>query len=180
VILSGTGFDFTVGLNGLSSATVSSGQQADYTLVLTPEAAQGTFTFQCGTLPSNTLCLFNPTTETLALGVQGNVTVEIYTGQTGLTVRAERPAGKGAALPLLCGLLFLPCALIRHRKALLLAALVAILVGSVSSCTSSGGGTGRSSGQASSTGSPAGTYTIPVTVTASGVSHSVTVTLTVD
>jgi len=58
-----------------------------------------------------------------------------------------------------------------------LAALLAILVGGVSSCASSGGGTG---GQGSSGGTPAGTYSIPVTAAASGVQHSVTLTLTVD
>ena len=177
--LAGTGFDFTLGAPTPSAMTVTSGQQADYTLDLTPEAAQGSFTFACGTLPTNALCLFNPTTQTLGSGVEGNVMVEIYTGNSGLTVRTEPPSAWRAA-PLLCGLLLLPFALWRRRKALLLAVLAAILAGGVTSCTSSGGGTGGSGGQATGSRTPAGTFQIPVTVTAMGVSHAQTVTLTVD
>jgi hypothetical protein len=181
--LAGTGFDFTLGAPTPSSMTVTNGQQADYTLALTPEAAQGNFTFACGTLPSNALCLFNPATQTLGSGVEGNAMVQIYTGSSGQTVRAEPPAGWRAA-PLLCGLLLLPFALWRRRKALLLASLTAILACGVTSCTSSGGGTGGSgSGSGSQSGgssTPAGTYQIPVTVTAMGVSHAQTITLTVD
>jgi hypothetical protein len=57
--------------------------------------------------------------------------------------------------------------------------LLAFLVGGVVSCTISGGGgsTGPGSGGGKT---PAGTYSIPVTVTSMGVSHSVTVTLVVD
>jgi hypothetical protein len=149
-------------------------------LVLTPEGAQGSFTFACGTLPANALCLFSPTTETLSSGVQGDVQVQIYTGGSGLTAQAEPLPGL-RALPLLCGLLLLPVALWRRRKLLFLALLAAVLAGGVSSCTSSGTIAGGGSGGAgSSSATPAGTYTIPVTVTAAGVSHSVSVTLTVD
>jgi hypothetical protein len=158
--------------------TVTSGQQADYTLDITPEAAQGSFTFACGTLPANARCLFNPATQTLASGVEGNVMVQIYTGNSASIVRAEPPAYWRAA-PLLCGLLLLPFALGWRRKALLLALLAGILAGGVASCTSSGGGT-NSGNQGSSSGTPAGTYQIPVTVSAMGVSHSQTISLTVD
>jgi hypothetical protein len=60
--------------------------------------------------------------------------------------------------------------------------LLVFLIGSVASCTSSGGGTGGGSGPGSGgTGlTPAGTYSVPLTVTSTGVAHSVTVTLTVD
>ncbi len=90
VALSGTGFDFTLAFTGPSSQTVTSGQQADYTLVITPAGSSGTFSFACGTLPSNALCLFNPTSETLSAGVEGNVVVEISTG-SGSTARLEKP-----------------------------------------------------------------------------------------
>ena len=180
VALSGTGYDFSVALSGLGNQTVTSGQQADYVLVITPTGAQGAFSFQCGTLPANALCLFSPSTETLGAGVQGNVTVEIYTGGSGLSARAERPAG-WPALPLACGLVLLPLAFWKRRKALLLVALAAILAAGVSSCTSSGGILGSgSSGQSGGSKTAPGTYMIPVTVSSTGVSQSVTVTLTVD
>ena len=186
VALSGIGFDFTLAFSGPSSQTVVAGQQANYTLVLTPIGASGTFTFACGTLPANALCLFNPTTETLNAGVQGNVLVEIST--TSNKARLEkpefgRPGGPGfwRALPLTCGLLLLPLAIRRRRKIFQLAVLLAVLACGISSCTSSGGGTGGSGGSGGGGGgTPTGTYTIPVTVTAGGISHVADVVLTVD
>ena len=180
VALSGTGYDFSVALSGMGSQTVTSGQQASYTLKITPNGSQGAFSFQCGTLPTNALCLFNPGAETLASGVQGNVEVEIYTGDSGMSARAERPRG-GDALPLACALLLLPLALWKRRKALFLAVLAAILTAGLSSCASSGGNvSGGSSGGGSGSKTAPGTYTIPVTVSSNGVSHSVSVTLIVD
>ena len=185
VSLSGTGFDFTLATSGPGSATVASGQQADYTLDITPAGAQGAFAFQCGTLPANATCVFNPATEALPAGTEGNVEVEIDTGGSGPVARME---GTGAwdrvrgLAPLACGLLLLPLALWKGRKALLLVALGAVFGLGISSCTSSGGGTlgGGGGGQNNGSKTPAGTYAVPVTVTASGVSHSVNLSLTVD
>ena len=179
IALSGTGFDFGVSLSGPASQTVARGQQANYTLVISPNGSSGTFTFTCGTLPSNALCLFNPTTESLGSGVQGNVEVEIST--SGAQARVEPPAF-WHALPLACGLILLPFAICRRRKIFLLVVLAAIVTASVTSCTGSGGGTGGSGsgGQSGGSGTPAGTYTIPVNVTSTGITHSLSVTLTVD
>ena len=193
VSLSGTGFSFTVNTTGSSSQTVTSGQQATYTLVISPVGSGATFAFSCGTLPTNALCLFSPATETLAAGVQGNVAVEISTGNAS-TARLERrgiaklKAAKpsldrfvfGAALPLACGWLLLPMAARRRRKLFLLVLLAAFLVAGVSGCTSSGGGTGGTGGNGGGSNTAPGTYTIPVSVTSMGVSRSVNLTLTVD
>jgi hypothetical protein len=198
VALSGIGFDFTLTFSGPTSQTVTSGQQASYTLVISPVGSGGTFSFACGTLPSNALCLFNPTSETLSAGVEGNVAVEISTG-SGSMVRLEKPevakpgldkTGPGRptfrrALPLACGLLLLPLAVCRRRRILLLVALLAIMTGGITSCLSAGiskssGGSGGSGGQGGGSGTPAGTYTIPVTVSSNGITQQVDVTLTVD
>jgi uncharacterized membrane protein YgcG len=170
--------DFTLAVSGSSSQTVAAGLTANYTLTITPlNGSGGTFTFACGTLPANALCLFNPATETLN-GITGTVTVEISTGKA--TAELRNPA-MGRILPLVCGLVLLPLGWKRRRKALLLAALLSILAGGVSSCTSSGGGTGGGSGgNGGSGGTPAGTYSIPVTAASNGIQHSVTLTLTVD
>jgi hypothetical protein len=177
VPLSGMSLDFTLTVVGSASQTVAAGQTANYKLAITPlNGSGGTFTFACGTLPANALCLFNPATETLN-GATGNVTVQISTtAATGLLID---PA-VWRILPLACGLVLLPFGWRRRRKALLLVALLSILAGGVSSCTSSGGGTGGSGGQGGSGGTPAGTYSIPVTAASAGVQHSVTLTLTVD
>ncbi len=181
VALSGIGFDFAVGLSGTGSLSVASGQTANYTLTLNPAGGvAGSFTYACGTLPANTGCTFNPTGTTVNSGATGNVTVAIATGK-GSTAYLETPNG-WHTLPLVCGLLLLPCALVRRRKVLLQLVLLMMAVGAISSCSgSSGGSTGGSSG-GSGTGSatPAGTYKVPVTVTSTGVSHAVTLTLTVD
>jgi hypothetical protein len=190
VTLSGTGFNFTVAFSGPSTQTVAAGQTANYTLVITPVGASGAFTFACGTVPTNALCLFSPTTETLNAGVQGNVLAEIST--TASTARLEKPEigkpgpgqyGLWRALPLACSLLLVPLAIYRRRRIFQLVLLLAILVSGVSSCAgsgggSSGGGTGGSGGGGS--GTPVGTYTIPVTVTANGMSQTLDLVLTVD
>jgi hypothetical protein len=180
IALSGMGFDFTVTVSGATSKTVSSGQTASYTLVITPlNGSQGAFTFQCGTLPANALCVFNPTTETLGTGVTGNVAVEISTGQSGAS--ATVVPVRWRLLSLACGLVLLPLGWKRRRTALLLAALLAILAGGASSCSGSGGGSSSSTKTTSSPGStPTGTYSIPVTVLSNGVQHNMTLTLIVD
>jgi hypothetical protein len=73
-----------------------------------------------------------------------------------------------------------PLALWRRQKALWLVVLLMALAGGVSSCSSSsvGHSSNPSGGGAGIT--PAGTYKIPVTVTANGVQHAVTLTLVVD
>ena len=179
VALSGTGFDFAVAMSGPAAVTVSSGQTANFALVITPNGSQGVFAFACGTLPANAVCSFNPGSETLNPGVQGNVTVEIVTGQSSSVARAGESFG-WRAVPLLCGVLLLPFALVRGRRFLLLAALLCVLATGASSCTSSSGGTGGSSPGGNGSSTPAGTYAIPVAISSTGVSHAVNVTLTVD
>jgi hypothetical protein len=195
VAVSGIGFDFGIAVSGPASQTIARGQQASYTLVLTPTGSGGSFSFACGTLPTNALCLFNPTTETLGAGVQGNVLVQISTSSS-TTARLESPSigkpglskqhpdriGIRHALPLACGLFLLPFALWRRRRIFLLAVLAVFLSGGVTSCTSSGGATsgGGSGSSGGSGGTPTGTFTIPVTVTSTGMTHSVNLTLTVD
>jgi hypothetical protein len=184
VPLTGAGFDFTVAVSGASNQSVASGLSASYTLVLTPlNGSSGAFTFACNSLPANAVCIFNPSGETLSSGVTGNVTAQVSTGSTAASVRWNGP-GEWGALPLFCGLLLLPLKWKRNRKALhgaVLIALLAILVGGVGSCAKSGGGTGGGLGSATGElSTPPGTYSIPVTVTSTGVSHNATLTLTVD
>jgi hypothetical protein len=182
VALAGVGFDFALTASGPTTQTVAAGQQANYTLVLTPSGSKGDFTFTCGTPPTNAFCLFNPATESLNAGVQGDFEVQISTGST-TTVRLDSPPahpGPWRAAPLACVLLLLPLAFTKRRKLLLFAVLAVLLIGEVASCTSSGGGTGRTGGNGNGSTTPPGTYTIPVTVTSTGVSHAINLSLTVD
>jgi hypothetical protein len=158
---------------------VSSGQTANFALTITPNGSQGTFAFACGTLPANAVCSFNPGSEMLNAGVQGNVTVEIATGRSSSAARVGDSFG-WRAVPLVCGMLLLPFALVRRRRFLLLVALAYVLAAGASSCTSSSGGTGGGPPGGNGSSTPAGTYTIPVAISSTGVSHAMNVTLTVD
>jgi hypothetical protein len=186
VSLNGMGFDFTVTASGSSTQSAASGQNALYTLVLTPlSGSSGVFIFACDALPADALCTFNPTTETLSSGVIGNLTVQVSTGSSSAASRLKGP-GPWGILPLVCGLLF-PIGWRRRRKLLdlvVLLMLVVILSGGIAGCAKSGGGTGGGGGGGGSGGGSGftrpGTYSIPVTVTSTGVSHSATLTLTVD
>ncbi len=186
--MNGMGFDFTVAVSGSSTQSVASGQTALYTLVLTPlSGSSGAFILACDALPTDTLCIFNPSTETLNAGVTGNVTVQVSTGSSTTASRLKGPGAWGV-LPLVCGLMLLPLGWKRRRiflQGAILLALLSILSGGIASCAKSGGGTGGGGGGGGGGGSgagstPAGTYSIPVTVTSTGVSHSATLTLTVD
>jgi hypothetical protein len=179
--LSGMGFDFTVALSGASSQTVSSGQTASFTLVLTTlGGSSGTFTFACGTLPANAVCAFNPVSETVTGNAPGNVAVQVTTGGSGNSARnaGSRMPPWGAA-PAFAGLVLLPLAWRRRRRIVAMAGLLAISVGGISSCTASGGGTGGLSTGSGNESAP-GTYSIPVSVASNGVVHQVTLTVTVD
>jgi len=180
VLLSGMGFDFSLAPSGSSSQTIANGQTADYKLVIAPLlGSQGVFTFQCGSLPPNASCTFNPTSEGIPANLSGNLVVEIATGLSQTSARSSRPS-PWPVLPLLCGVVLVPFGLRRRRKVLLLVALLAILAGGVSSCTTSGV---ISAGNIPSTGpgitSP-GTFPVVVTATSNGVQHQVTLTLIVD
>jgi hypothetical protein len=182
VALSGVGFDFSLAISGSASITVAAGQTASYTMKITPDnGAPGTFTYTCGALPANAQCVFSPPTTTVGTGIQGTVTVGITTGKSG-SARLQSPAD-WRMLPMLCGLLLAPLALKRRRSLFMFVLLLAVLATAVSGCTSSGGGTGgggSGGGSGGSSATPPGTYSVPINVTSTGVSHSTTVTMTVD
>ncbi|MDR3724415.1 MAG: choice-of-anchor D domain-containing protein [Terracidiphilus sp.] len=178
--VSGVGFDFTTAVSGQSSVTVTAGSSASYAMTInavTGVTGSYTYSYACGTLPSYALCTFSPTSTTATAGVGGYVSISISTGKAKAAL--EGGPAKWRMLPMLCGLVLLPFALRRRKLLAMLVLLVVTLV--VSSCASAGvNSSGGSGGSGSSTTTPAGTYTIPVTVTSNGVSHAVTLTLTVD
>jgi BNR/Asp-box repeat. len=181
VALSGVGFDFDVAVVGNSSLTIASGQTANYTVAITPAAgAAGSFTYSCGSLPSNSMCSFNPATTTINSGAVGSITVSIATGRSS-SARNQSPAS-WRTLSLLCGLIVVPLSMARRRRFLTCLAILLLAICGVTSCSGSGGGSSSSGGGGSGSGSatPAGTYKVPVTVTSSGISRAVSLTLTVD
>jgi hypothetical protein len=118
----------------------------------------------------------------VAANATGSATVQIATGQatSAQLIRPAGGAGGWGVLPLACGLLLAPLAFARRRRTLLLV-MLALVVAGVTSCAGGGGSGGATPSSPPSTHvTPAGTYSIPVSVTASGVTHKVTVSLTVD
>ncbi|MGC9157618.1 MAG: choice-of-anchor D domain-containing protein [Terracidiphilus sp.] len=183
ISLEGMGFDFAATAAGLPSQTVASGQAAYYTLSVVPlNGAQGVFTFACGTLPPYSSCTFSPQSVGIAAYTSGYDTLEIATGLAATSARSTHPARPSPwpVVPLLCGLVMMPLLRQRRRWSLLLVVAVSLVTGGVSSCATSGvvaGGNVSPSGPGIT---PAGTYTIPVTVTANGLSRQVNLTLIVD
>ena len=177
VPLSGMGFDFQATTSGASSQTVAGGQTASYSLTLAPSSGSAaTFTLKCGTLPAYAACTFSPSSVTVAANSTGTATLQITTSQT----------SSSALQPLILGgwpvlaVLMLPLALGRGRRALL-PVMASVLIGAaLTACSSSGGGGGGTPPPPVNHTTPAGTYSIPVTVSATGVQHTVTLTLTVD
>ena len=176
--LSGMGFDFAVEVTGQSSKTVSSGQTAAYTLTLLPlNGSTGTFTFACSSLPGNSSCSFNPTSEAVPANGSGSVIVSIATGSNHASANLTKPKNTRSPLvPLIC--LALPIAFgfrrFRGWRMILMMGLIGLL-----SCAGAGGGGGGTPISPNGN-TPAGTYSIAVTATANGVSHKTALTLTVD
>jgi hypothetical protein len=183
--LGGIGFNFLFKLIGNSSVTVVQGQTAYYTFTITPlglpaGAETGQVSFQCGTLPANALCVFNPP-QLVGLRASGNVTMGIATGAATVAAKQETPAWRSTAV-LISGLILLPIALRRRRHWQRLSAL--ILLAGVMSAASSCAGSGGSAGSVGQThlggGTPPGTYPVVVTATSGGIVVNSSVSLAVD
>jgi hypothetical protein len=185
VPLSGTGFDFSLQMNGPASKTISSGQAASFTLVVaTMSGSAGTFTFSCGTLPSNSSCAFNPFSESVAANAAGSVTVTIATGGTSSTSARNAASAPGPPFRRGCllaiGLLMLPLAFSRRRRGLVQFIILILCAVTLTACAGAGGSGGAAPPSNSKGNTPPGAYSIQVTATANGLSRKTTMTLTVD
>ena len=183
VPLSGQGFDFTIAAQGQSNQTVASGQTAAFVIALAPmSGSSGTFSFACSSLPAHSACSFNPGTEAIAANASGSVTVQIATGVP--STSAQNHAAQGGTslrkiLFLALSAFVLPLWIKRTRFRAVSIILLFIAIAGITSCAGSGGG-GGGTPPVNPNNTPAGTYSVVVTVTSSGVSHKVTLTLTVD
>ena len=190
--LAGTAVDFALVPNGPTSATLSSGGVATYSLLLTsPAGVTGTAAMACSGMPAHATCTVSPTAPAMTGSVVLTVTVA-----TGLSTvyRAEPFSASGAQHPAASPsgwmLAWIPAGLLclwpprRKRLGRLLPAslgllLLALTVG-VSGCGSgrllpATGGTSA----APKTPTPAGAYTLTVSASAAGTTHSTALTLTV-
>jgi hypothetical protein len=174
--------DFTLAAaSGSSSATVSPGGQAVYTLAIDPPTGTtfaSAITFGVSGLPSGATGTFDPTSVAAGAGAT-NVTLTVTVPSSTSSVRpAERPLDTGA-LPIALGLLLLPFAgRLRRtgRRWKGTAWLVVALAGAALAAGLTGCG-GSSSSNTSPP--PPQSYTLTITATSGSLSHSTTVNLTV-
>ncbi len=181
VALSGMGFDFQASVSGAASQTVSSGQTASFMLNLAnASGASASFSLQCGSLPAYAACVFNPSSETLSGGTSGTVSVHITTSQASSALQ-RAGIGSWPSLTPFIAIAFFPLLGRRRRRTLIpLLALAIALVSGVSACSSSGGGGGGSAPPPVTHSTPAGNYPVTVTVSSTGVQHTVALALVVD
>jgi hypothetical protein len=182
VPLSGMGFDFQAVNSGAGSQTVSSGQWANFMLsVSNLSGSPAAFSLQCGALPSYAACVFSSSSTTIGGNSSGSLSLQVTTSQPSADGRPGAIFRWQGWAPVLA-IAFLPLALHRRWRGSLLGmtGLLAILAAGLTSCSSSGGGGGGTPPPPVAHTTPAGTYSIPVTVSSTGVQHTVTLTLVVD
>jgi hypothetical protein len=173
--LSGTGVDFTLAANGPTSATLSSGGSASYSLLLSSlPVLSGNVAFTCTGAPANSICTVTPAVG--ALGVTQTIAVTVQTGVTVVELMPFQRNGIELAL-----LLALPLAWRRRRtlRAHLLPLLLVALV-TLTACSTAARVIPPASGPATPTPTtPTGTYNLTVSGASAGVTHSVGLTLIV-
>jgi len=180
--LAGTGVDFTLTANGSTTATIASGQNAVYPLLLTSAATTpGIATFTCSGAPANATC--NVTPGSIALGSTATISVTVLTGVSNAMLTPRPLSGLGGHRTLwLAGLLPLTLFLLRRKRLPRLGslALLCVLV-ALSGC-----GSGRvipppgSPNQPpGATATPSGTYTIAASATSAGLTRTINLTLIV-
>jgi len=179
--LTGTGVDFQLSTNGITSVTITNGQHAVFPLLLSSAAnVPGTVTFTCTGMPANSTCNITPSTVTL--GNTTTVSVTVLTGVASAAPSSSSSATRSTFLWLagLCPLGLL--GLRRTRRTGIASFVVLCLLLAASGC-----GAGRTIPLSGSSGSSppsgpvtaAGTYTVVASATSAGLTRSVNLTLIV-
>ena len=197
VALTGTGEDFTLGVpsGGSSTASVSPGGSASYTLSFAGLGGLNqTVNFTCTGAPSEATCTLNPTSATPNGSGSVSVTVTVTTTAPSAAPpdgRRAPPRGPGRELQLVWLLLLVLLTMVgwglagerRFPKSLRWAVAMGAVAALALAMAACGGGGGGGGTVPTNPGTPAGTYTLTVTGTAgsgsTALQHSTTLTLTV-
>jgi hypothetical protein len=169
-------FDFSFTLTP-GSQKVSGGQSANYALDMVPDGGRfaSIVTFSCADLPAKTSCSFSPAEIPSNVGES---TIQLTVSTTAATVAQHQHTGFLYAfwLPVVFSSLLAKTKFHRRRGLMLAIALFALLpyIGCGGGLQGNGNG-----GENIQPGTTPGTYIITVTAAAGTVTHSNTVTLTV-
>jgi hypothetical protein len=185
VALNGIGGDVQIAATGAggTSATVTSGQSASYSLAITPQGGvTGSLTFNCTGLPLHAACTFSPPSATLG-AAPVTVSVTIATSQPSASLFPQNFPSR-AAVVTLASLLLLPLGLRRKRMpgfartrcALCLILALALLP--IAGCGGGGSSTQPPPPPTTLT-TPPGSYTVNFVITMGQVSRTTPLTLTV-
>ena len=170
--------DYSVSIPN-SSATISAGQSATINIDVAPQHGfSGAITFSCTGLPANSSCSFNPASVT-PNGSAASTTLTISTAARSLaaSVRPVRKPGApvfATALLAIFGVILLGAGKKRKWQSVTLMLCALALIGGLIAC-----GGGNPPPPVQTQGTPAGTFSVVVTATSGGTSHTSTVTLTV-
>jgi hypothetical protein len=179
VALSGTGtapaFSITQQPGGSSSATVSAGKPATYSLALSPSAGySGNIALSCSGLPANAVCSFSPAT----LAISGDKAAGFMLTIATETTQSSVAPALGTALAGV--LLLLPLCRGRRRVAFAVSIGLALVIGGVSGCGGGGGSTAPTQPTSPTVTTVApGTYTIQVVASDGTTTQKMAVTLVV-
>jgi hypothetical protein len=179
--ITGTGVDFQLTTNGITSVTITNGQNAVFPLLLSSAAnVTGTVAFTCTGMPANSTC--NVTPSTVPLGNTTTVSVTVLTGVSSAAPSSRSSVARSTSLWLAAlsplGLL----ALRRTRRTGITSFVVLCLLLAASGC-----GAGRAIPLAdgsnpnppSGATTAAGTYTVVASAASAGFTRSVNLTLIV-
>ncbi|HEX4064730.1 MAG TPA: choice-of-anchor D domain-containing protein [Acidobacteriaceae bacterium] len=190
VALSGSGSDFSLVVNGSSSAIITSGQTATFAVQFAGLAGStGTVALTCSGAPQYAQCSLNPASVALNGLNSAGVTVSLATGLA--TSSALRRNAWQTTLPLALPAFLFTAPLfffgLRRRRSawlLMMLAAVTLTLGGCSVGSSSGSGSGGSGGGGGGGGTPqnqtpSGTYPLTITATMANITHTAQVTVTV-
>jgi Transmembrane protein 131-like N-terminal len=177
--LAGNGVDFTLGPDGNTTVTISSGQNAVFPLLLTSAAnVSGTVIFTCAGIPANATC--NVTPASVALGNTTTLSVTVLTGVSNTSSLVDRLLKKGHVLWLAALLPLSLMGLRRHRLSRFASGALLCMLIAASGCGAGreiplGGGPG--SGPPTGPATPAGTYIVAASASCAGLTRSISLTL---
>jgi hypothetical protein len=170
-----------------SSATVTAGQTAEYTLTVTPLGGfNQSVSLSCSGALSAATCSVSPTSVTPDGTNNATATVRITTTARSIAPPSLPlgPPSLGLRLPTLLFLMLITVMLLaiaagrqRARFRLIVALAALVLVSALVAC---GGGGNGGGGFTPPAGTLAGTYTLTITATSGSLSHNTTVSLTVN